>query len=213
MLYSVVDDRSGVAYQEYRCVYGEDVENGLRFLFNATAPKEGDRAALQGIPEAIYLDNGPIARSGVFRTVMDRLGVRVLTHLTAGKDGRRTTARSKGKVERPFRTVKEARKHFIISTSRPRRPKPTIGSATSLPATTASRIAASRTAGSKTGHNLPATGIQAMCTWERFCAFAREPERRKVATDARVRIDGAFRARVRNASVSCRNLACVAASR
>jgi hypothetical protein len=31
MLFSVVDDRSGVAYQEYRCVYGEDVEAALRF--------------------------------------------------------------------------------------------------------------------------------------------------------------------------------------
>jgi hypothetical protein len=31
-----------------------------------------------------------------------------LTHTPAGKDGTRTTARSKGKVERPFRTVKEA---------------------------------------------------------------------------------------------------------
>ena len=30
MLYSVVDDRSGVAYQEYHCVYGEDVEAALR---------------------------------------------------------------------------------------------------------------------------------------------------------------------------------------
>jgi len=39
MLFSVVNDRSGVAYQEYRCVYGEDVEAGLRFLFNAMAPK------------------------------------------------------------------------------------------------------------------------------------------------------------------------------
>ena len=35
MLYSVVDDRSGVAYQEYHGVYGEDVEAALRFLFNA----------------------------------------------------------------------------------------------------------------------------------------------------------------------------------
>jgi hypothetical protein len=35
MLYSFVDDRSGVAYQEYRCGYGEDVEAGLRFLFTA----------------------------------------------------------------------------------------------------------------------------------------------------------------------------------
>jgi len=38
MLLSVVDDRSGVIYQEYRCVYGEDAESALRFLFNAMTP-------------------------------------------------------------------------------------------------------------------------------------------------------------------------------
>jgi hypothetical protein len=32
MLYSVVDDRSGAAYQEYHSVYGEDVGAALRFL-------------------------------------------------------------------------------------------------------------------------------------------------------------------------------------
>ncbi|AHJ28327.1 putative integrase protein [Nodularia spumigena CCY9414] len=32
MLYSVVDDRSGVAYQEYHEVYGEDVRATLKFL-------------------------------------------------------------------------------------------------------------------------------------------------------------------------------------
>jgi hypothetical protein len=64
MLYSVVDDRSGVAYQEYRCVYGEDVEAALRFLFNAMAPKADDSGLVaQGIPEAIYCDNGPITRA------------------------------------------------------------------------------------------------------------------------------------------------------
>ena len=42
MLYSVVDDRSGVAYQEYHGVYGEDVEAALRFLFAAMAPKAHD---------------------------------------------------------------------------------------------------------------------------------------------------------------------------
>jgi hypothetical protein len=61
MLYSVVDDRSGVAYQEYRCVYGEDVEAGLRFLFNAIAPKPDEGGLVtQGIPDAFYMDNGPI---------------------------------------------------------------------------------------------------------------------------------------------------------
>ena len=97
MLFSVVDDRSGAAYQEYRCVYGEDVESGLRFLFNAMAPKENAGQTLKGIPEALYLDNGPIAKSGVFNTVMERLGVRVMTHVPADRDGRRPTARSKAR--------------------------------------------------------------------------------------------------------------------
>ena len=55
MLFSVVDDRSGVAYQEYRCVYGEDVEAALRFLFNAMAPKQIEGFPFQGIPKMIYL--------------------------------------------------------------------------------------------------------------------------------------------------------------
>ena len=193
MLFSVVDDRSGAAYQEYRCVYGEDVESGLRFLFNAMAPKDEAGQALQGIPEALYLDNGPIAKSGVFNTVMERLGVRVMTHVPAGRDGRRPTARAKGKVERPFRTVKEAHEtlyHFhkpeteteanawlsrFIDryNAQPHRREPH------------SRI-------EDWVRNLPGEGIRQMCSWERFCAFAREPERRRVAGDARIRVDGAF---------------------
>ena len=39
---------------------------------------------------------------------MDQLGVKVMAHMPAGSDGRRPTARAKGKVERAFRTVKEA---------------------------------------------------------------------------------------------------------
>jgi hypothetical protein len=69
MLYSVVDDRSGVAYQEYHGVYGEDVEAALRFLFAALAPKAVDTFPLQGIPQMLYRDKGPIARSQVFQQV------------------------------------------------------------------------------------------------------------------------------------------------
>ncbi len=39
---------------------------------------------------------------------MDSLGIKVLPHMPAGSDGKRTTARAKGKVERPFRTIKDA---------------------------------------------------------------------------------------------------------
>lgn len=68
MLYSAVDDRFGYAYLEYRCVYGEDVEGALRFLFNAMSARAEDSGLVaQGIPDALYCDNGPIARSRVFQ--------------------------------------------------------------------------------------------------------------------------------------------------
>jgi hypothetical protein len=38
--------------------------------------------------------------------------------------------------------------------------------------------------------NLPESGFRGMCAWDRFCAFAREPERRTVGIDARVTVDG-----------------------
>src|SRR5712692_2066730 len=38
--------------------------------------------------------------------------------------------------------------------------------------------------------HLPSSGIRAMCSWERFCTFAREPEHRKVGIDACVSVDG-----------------------
>ena len=193
MLFSVVDDRSGAAYQEYRCVYGEDVESGLRFLFGAMAPKDESGQALQGIPEALYLDNGPIAKSGVFNTVMERLGVRVMTHVPTGRDGRRPTARAKGKVERPFRTVKEAHEtlyHF-------HKPE-TEAEANAWLSRFIDRYNAQphrREPHSRIEdwmRNLPSEGLRQMCSWERFCAFAREPERRRVASDARIRVEGAF---------------------
>jgi hypothetical protein len=38
--------------------------------------------------------------------------------------------------------------------------------------------------------HLPPEGIRAMCSWERYCTFAREPERRKVDSNARVSARG-----------------------
>ena len=38
--------------------------------------------------------------------------------------------------------------------------------------------------------NLPTGGLREMCSWQRFCTFAREPEHRKVGSDASIRIDG-----------------------
>lgn len=38
--------------------------------------------------------------------------------------------------------------------------------------------------------SLPKSGLRQMCSWERFCTFAREPQRRKVDASARVSIEG-----------------------
>jgi len=192
MLYSIVDDRSGTVYQEYRCVYGEDAESALRFLYNAMAPKAVDSGlALQGIPDAIYLGNGPVAKSRVFKNVMACLGLQVMTHMPAGKDGRRVTARSKGKVERPFRTVKEAHEtlyHF-------HKPQDEAEANLWLHRYLASYNAQPHRAEPHSRSedwlaHLPAAGLRAMCDWERYCTFAREPERRLVAGDARVTVEG-----------------------
>lgn len=187
MLFSVVDDRSGVAYQEYHCVYGEDAESALRFLYAAMAPKVDPAFPLQGRPKMLYLDNGPVAKSRVFQDVMLSLGVDWQTHLPAGKDGERVTARSKGKVERPFRTVKEAHEtlyHFhkpeteqqandwlmryiLYYNDQPHRSQPHSRREDWL-------------------LNFTEEGIREMCSWERFCHFAREPERRNAGSFASI---------------------------
>lgn len=191
MLYSVADDRSGVCYQEYHCVYGEDTEAALRFLYKAMSPKLLAGFPFQGIPETIYMDNGPISKSRVFLNVMECLGIKVMTHPPKGADERKTTARAKGKVERPFRTVKESLEtlyHFIE------------------PQTEAEAnrwlhnylLTYNNQAHREEDHsrfedwlkNAPAEGIREMCSWERFSAFAREPEPAKIGNDARVSCDG-----------------------
>ena len=191
MLYSVVDDRSGVSYQEYHEVYGEDVGAALKFLFNAMSGKDHQEFPFQGIPEMIYLDNGPIARSRVFQKVMNYLGIKIQTHLPQGKDGRRVTARAKGKVERPFRTVKEMHE-TLYHLHEPE----TITEANTwlmqflLHYNKQSHRRESHSRIEDWMRNLPRDGIRQMCNWKRFCTFAREPEKRKVGIDARITVEG-----------------------
>jgi hypothetical protein len=191
MLFSVVDDRSGVNYMEYRCVYGEDAESALRFLFNAMTSKDDPSFPFQGMPKMIYLDNGPVAKSRVFQNVMHALKIEWKTHIPAGKDGTRVTARSKGKVERAFRTVKELHEtlyHF-------HKPETEAQANEWLfryllryndqlhRSKVCSRI-------EDWLAQLPADGLREMCAWDYFCRFAREPERRRVGIDARVTVEG-----------------------
>ncbi len=122
---------------------------------------------------------------------MGYLGVEVKTHVSAGKDGRRVTARSKGKVERPFRTVKEMHE-TLYHLHEPE----TEAEANAwlmrflLHYNSQSHRHSNLSRMEDWLKNLPSEGIRQMCSWERFCTFAREPERRKVSIDARVSVDG-----------------------
>jgi hypothetical protein len=155
------------------------------------APKADPAFPFQGRPGLLYLDNGPVAKSRVFQTVMLGLGIAWQTHRAAGKDGTRVTARAKGKVERPFRTVKEAHEilyHFHTPD--------TEAQANTWLLRYLMRYNAQQHRSQPHSRledwlaHLPAEGLREMCTWEQFCRLAREPERRKVSVDARVTIAG-----------------------
>jgi hypothetical protein len=122
---------------------------------------------------------------------MRYLDIEVRCHMPRGKGGRRVTSRAKGKVEQPFQTVKEVhetldhvhtlqheeeanawRVNFRLrSHEPPHRSEPHARLEEWLA-------------------HLSPTGIRQMCRWERFCTFAREPERCTVGSDAQVSVHG-----------------------
>jgi hypothetical protein len=193
-LFSVVDDRSGANYTEYWSVYGEEVETALRFLYNAMAAKKLEDFMFQGVPEMIYMDNGPVAKSLVFQRVMLCLGIQVKTHEPRKdeKIDKRTTSRSKGKVERPFLTVKCAHEALYQ-----------LGHVPKTEAEANEYLLRYVYLYNKQNHRreshsriqdwvskLPEGGFKAVCSWEKFRSFAREPEQKTVARDCTITMDG-----------------------
>ena len=191
MLASLVDDRSGVLYQEYFLSDGENALMALQFLFNAMSPKKQKNFLFQGIPKALYLDNGPVSKSLLFRRVLEQLGIQLLTHLPQDSDGRRTTARSKGKVERPFRTVQDGLEtlyHFHKPESLEEANEwlwSYLARYNAMPHRSEDH---SRLEDWK--KNLPSEGYQKMCSRERFSQMAREPSMRSVGSDACITLEG-----------------------
>lgn len=188
---NITDDKSGVLYYEYVQANGEDALTALKFLFNAMAAKKNLGIPFQGIPKMIYTDNGAFAKSLILKRALSALGIDLKTHMPKGSDGRRTTARSKGKIERANRTVKEsfeplfhlhrpnsleqanlwARNYLVQYNDMPHRTEK------------CSRLEAWK-------RFLPAEGYREMCTWGKFCLIVRDPESRKVSSDGCVSIDG-----------------------
>ena len=190
-LAGVTDDRSGVCYQEYHVVKGEDVMTALLFLFNAMSAKKEKNNPFQGIPSVIYMDAGPVSKSRVFLWVMKQLGIEVRVHMPRGSDGRRTTARSKGKVERSFLTIKSS----LETLYHLQQPETLEEANTWLHRYLEEYNAMDHRYEDHSRmedwlQNLPSQGFREMCSWDRFRTFAREPEQRKADSNACVGIDG-----------------------
>jgi hypothetical protein len=108
-----------------------------------------------------------------------------------GHDGRRTTARAKGKVERPFRTVKEAHETLYHCHEPQTEAEANVWLFNYLLRYNDSpHRTEAHTRLDAWVQQLPPEGVREMCSWERLCTFAREPEPRKVAIDARVSVAG-----------------------
>ena len=187
---SVVDDKSGVLYSQYLEAKGEDALTALKFLFNAMSAKQKPGFLFQGIPDMIYTDNGSFAKSALFKRALAALGIELRTHLPREKDGRRTTARSKGKVERSHRTLKndfeplfhlhcpknleeadEWAQHYLSQYN---------GKA---------HRSENCTRQEAWQRFLPEAGYREMCSWEKFSQLVRSPETRKVGSDGCVSIE------------------------
>ncbi|MBT2373908.1 hypothetical protein [Pseudomonas fluorescens] len=114
-----------------------------------------------------------------------------ILHMPRDTDGRRTTARSKGKVERPFRTVKEAHEtlyHFHKPMTEAEANRWLTNYVTKYNAKDHRHEPHSRIEDWQT--HSPTDGLRSMCSWERFCTLAREPECRTVGLDCRLTVIG-----------------------
>ena len=139
----------------------------------------------------LYLDNGPVAKSGTFRRVMTHWASMCGRTCRAARTGGASLRDRRARSSAPFRTVKEAHetlyhfhtpqneaeanlwlRHYLVRyNAQPHRSE-------------------QHSRAEDWSSRLPEAGLRAMCAWDRFRTFAREPERRRVGIDARVQVDG-----------------------
>lgn len=190
MLFSVVDDNSGISFSKYYYAEGEDTITALDFLYYAFSKITSHNNELYGIPDFLYTDNGKFIKSRLFQRVLNKLGIKILSHLPRGKGGRKTTSRAKGKVERhhssiksmleptyklcPPKTLEEANERLIDFTSKYNNKKHR-------------KLSFSKY--QVWNINLPKDVDLSMCSYEHYQTLLRDPIDRKVKSDASVQVN------------------------
>ena len=77
--YGLCDDFSGVRFSRYTVAAGESALDGIHFLQWAWA-RLPEHAPFEGLPEILYMDNGPISKLLAFRKFTEAVMVEVQTH-------------------------------------------------------------------------------------------------------------------------------------
>ncbi len=77
--WGLVDDFSGMRLSQYVVAPGESAANAMRFLQWAWAAHP-EHAPFAGLPQILYMDNGPLAKIAHFREWAAAVGVEVMTH-------------------------------------------------------------------------------------------------------------------------------------
>lgn len=190
MLALFTDDASGCISGEYIIAPGEDAVSALQVLYNAMEGQPKG-AFIKGIPLHLYADNGSFAKSCTYTRAVKLLDIIFKTHMPKTSDGRRVTARSKGKVERANRTLKddfESLFHFQKPESLEQLNQWLREYIKKYNEKPHRRANCSRFKFWK--DNLPEAGYRKVCTKKHFAKICRIPEKRKVASDACISIEG-----------------------
>lgn len=185
-----IDDASGAVSGEYIITPGESAVAALTVLYNATAGIN-DKSLIKGIPDSIYIDNGSFSKSDLYTRVLTQLGIEIIRHMPKGSDGRRTTARSKGKIERTNLTFKndfESLFHFQEPESLEQLNQWLFEYIKQYNHKPHRRESCSRY--EYWMSHLSEDGYQQMCTKEHYAKLCRVPENRLVGSDACISMNG-----------------------
>lgn len=90
--YAIVDHYSGMFWFQYYYAAGESAADTLDFFCRAVQPKGHHAYQFHGIPDRLFVDQGSLARAKMSATLLDLLGVDLVTHLPGNP-------RAKGLVE------------------------------------------------------------------------------------------------------------------
>ncbi len=97
LVYGLWDMCTGMVRSRYTVARGETSLDALEFLVWALSPGADPRVVLHGVPEDLWVDQGPLVKSGPVRDLLERLDVNIVTGAPYAKE-------RMGGVERAHRT-------------------------------------------------------------------------------------------------------------